>query len=290
MGADGWIKLYSALLYLYPRAFRQAFGKEMRYVFAEVLRDSRRRGSLGLLRFALREFGELPYSVLREQASPLYKAGLMLFSRRPLWTAIMGYALGFMLMRLPHALTPILPWMGFWLGIPAYFLIIFLSGWIGGTLLGFSIRREGSRWFGLMGGLSQLVCYFVINRLLTLWIGDRVTTTSITEVLAVLLWPGLNGLLIGGLLGSFRENARYILRFAGFGTIGFVLGYLADRLVAALMQSYLLDPAYNPIPELAGLWSVLFWLVPQLIYGAVIGLSLGLANRKARMLRTPLAV
>ncbi len=292
MGADKWITFYTLLLHLYPPQFRLAFSPEMCEVFTCVLADARRQGFPGLLRFGLREFGGLPYSALREYCAPLTNGIVAVFGKRPVWAGTVGYGLGFALLRLPEALKPVAPWMRFWLDTPAHYLLVFLSGWLGGSMLGLSIRREGSRWFGLLGGLSQLVANLVVIKLYLLVFpnGTNRPPESIANLLIIFACPMLYGLFIGGIMGSFQENWKYILRFAGYAVGGFLLAYLANRFVAALMESYLLNPAQNPFPALIDIWVGIFQVVPQLIYGAVIGAALGLANGKSRMLRTRVAV
>ncbi len=293
MGADNWIRLYTILLHLYPSKFRLAFGSEMCEVFACVLADARRQGFPSLLRFGLREFGELPYSALREYCAPLINGIIAVFGKHPVWAGTVGYGLGFALLRIPGALEPVAPWFRFWLdNAPAHYLLVFLSGWLGGSLLGLSIRREGSRWFGLLGGLSQLVANLVVMKLYFLVFpnGNNRPPESIASLLIIFAYPMLYGLFIGGIMGSFQENWKYILRFAGYAVGGFLLAYLANRFVAALIQSYLINPAQNPFPTLIDVWEGIFLVSPQLIYGTVIGAALGLANRKSRMLRTRVAV
>ncbi len=292
MGTHGWIKVYTILLYLYPPKFRLVFGAEMCEVFACVLADARRQGMPGLLCFALREFGELPYNVLREHCAPLINGVISIFGKRPVWAGTVGYGLGFTLMSLPAALETVFPGMRFWLDTPAHYLLVFLAGWLGGSLLGLSIRRDGSHWFGLLGGLSQLVANLLVTKLYFIIFpeGTNRPPDNILNLLIIFTFPVLYGLFIGGIMGSFHENWKYIVRFASFGAGGFLLAWLADRFVAALMESYLLNPALNPFPALAGLWESLFLVIPQLIYGALIGTALGLANRKSRMLKTRLAV
>jgi hypothetical protein len=60
------LRLYAALLRCYPREIRDRFGAEMRDVFRQALSDARQRGSLPLLRRAVREYGEGSLWVLVE--------------------------------------------------------------------------------------------------------------------------------------------------------------------------------------------------------------------------------
>jgi len=60
-----WI--YSALLRLYPAAFRKEFGEEMRLVFSDALADTWCRSRSASLRLFLHEVSALPASLLRER-------------------------------------------------------------------------------------------------------------------------------------------------------------------------------------------------------------------------------
>jgi putative ABC transport system permease protein len=66
------VRLYRALLTLYPAAFRDAYGREIVEVFRCGSLDRRARGAGAVARFWLRAFGEVPASALRlrrEQAA-----------------------------------------------------------------------------------------------------------------------------------------------------------------------------------------------------------------------------
>jgi hypothetical protein len=292
MGVADLKQIYRLSLYLYPRRFRREFGEEMEEIFASLVDEARQKGSLELMRLQLREFGDLPYNAIREHLSPWLRGTVHYFSRHPVLAGMAGYGFGYGLTRLPLAIKDPYPFFSFFYTDLGMYLLIFLAGCIGGSLLGLSIRRGGSRWFGLLGGLSQLASYILVNIVwFRLFPGhNSLPVEGALGLLIILLHPLLNGLLIGGILGSVGENWKYILRFSGFSVAGFVTGFLADRLVAALIESYLLNPAYNPLPAWTGVWEGVYLVIPYLIFGAVIGISLGLANRKPRLLKTRLAI
>jgi hypothetical protein len=66
---------YRLLLGLYPRVFRDAFGLEMRAVFAELLDDTARRGPIALLAVTARELGGLARGLAREHRAALAQRG-----------------------------------------------------------------------------------------------------------------------------------------------------------------------------------------------------------------------
>ena len=58
--------LYSKLLFLYPRGFKGEFYEEMQVVFRDSLNEALPDGTLSFLFVCLKEFGGLPFHVLRE--------------------------------------------------------------------------------------------------------------------------------------------------------------------------------------------------------------------------------
>jgi hypothetical protein len=60
------IYLYSKLLFLYPRRFRNEFAEEMQVVFRDSLDEAFRDGILPLAMLCLRELVGLPFNILRE--------------------------------------------------------------------------------------------------------------------------------------------------------------------------------------------------------------------------------
>ena len=57
---------YSRLLALYPRRFKNEFADEMLVVFKDSFEDTLNKGTLQTLSFCLKEFGGLPFHILRE--------------------------------------------------------------------------------------------------------------------------------------------------------------------------------------------------------------------------------
>jgi hypothetical protein len=292
MGIANLKEIYHLSLYLYPRKFRREFGEEMEEIFASLADDAGQKGSRAMTRLQLREFSELPYNAIREHLAPLTTRMVRYFSHHPVLSGMVGYALGYGLMKIPEVFRDQAPSIFFFFNSLGWYLLVFIAGVIGGSMLGLSLRHGGSRWFGLLGGLSQLVSYLLVNMVWFRFFPGRnnVPVEGVVSLAIILLYPLINGLLVGGILGTFSENWHYILRFSGFGVAGFVAGYLANRLVAALIESYLLNPAYNPLPAWAGVWEGVFTVFPYLVFGAVIGTALGLANRKPRLLKTRLAI
>ena len=59
-------KAHAGLLALYPPAFRDEFGDEMKGVYADVVAEASERGALSLAAACLREFCDCPRAALHE--------------------------------------------------------------------------------------------------------------------------------------------------------------------------------------------------------------------------------
>jgi hypothetical protein len=71
------IRVYAALLRLYPHRFRAEFGDEMQSVFAHAVNDAARRGLVALAKVCVHEAWELPASLAREHWSSFREEGKM---------------------------------------------------------------------------------------------------------------------------------------------------------------------------------------------------------------------
>ncbi len=69
------IRLYAALLRLYPQSFRVEFADEMQSVFAETVADAAQRDAASLIKVCLREIKDLPMSLLNEHWRALKMRG-----------------------------------------------------------------------------------------------------------------------------------------------------------------------------------------------------------------------
>jgi hypothetical protein len=63
-------RLYSALLHLYPRSFRDEFGAEMVDIFSQAVHETRAAGALELGRLCFNEFLGLPVSIITAHLNP----------------------------------------------------------------------------------------------------------------------------------------------------------------------------------------------------------------------------
>ena len=81
------VRLYSAMIRLYPLSFRQEFGAEMLAVYVEAIEDARANGRHDLLVTVLREIRDFPFFLLREHWRNFthLEPNLMTINRKPAW-------------------------------------------------------------------------------------------------------------------------------------------------------------------------------------------------------------
>jgi len=68
---------YSLLLYLFPRAYREEYGDELRAVFNLSLEDAMKTGKMEVARLVFREFLSLPSAILYEHLRERRKANMI---------------------------------------------------------------------------------------------------------------------------------------------------------------------------------------------------------------------
>ena len=219
--ADFLVKVYSALLHLYPTAFREEFGAEMLAVFAEAQASSAAQGWLKSLRLFVHELIDLPASLLRQ-----HWAGVdLLRGSSPAadpWGQVPGSWRAALLAGLPHLLFALSIYLPILTSIlldlpasarPAQFpfwtltaIVLLLawgrawprwsSSWIGYGLVFLADRLT---WILSPGPLVYLLLAFwvFLAFCLLLWLARRDWLSSLLAVLPVapmwVWWLGSNG-------------------------------------------------------------------------------------------------
>lgn len=61
------VRVYSKLLHLYPRSYRNEFAEEMQAVFTDALRETAQLGKVAVLSLCIRELCDSTVCILREQ-------------------------------------------------------------------------------------------------------------------------------------------------------------------------------------------------------------------------------
>lgn len=162
--------IYTHLLHLYPRSFREEFGVEMQSVFVETLVEAAGRGWVSLLAVCLREIGDLPPVLWREYWSEFRNRGLEgLMSALNGATSVSGSEPGTWLEAifagLPHLLyalaleLPPLLWMLF--DVPNNWRSPRLVFWpLVGVMLIVGWRRGWPRWSASWIGYGVLFVFY----------------------------------------------------------------------------------------------------------------------------------
>lgn len=112
------VRVYSELLHLYPRAFRDEFAEEMQAVFTDAWRETAQLGKVALLSLCIRELCDSTVCILREQLSERSKTVMetRLWSHKPgPWREFLLAVTPFGLFALPITLSalrlPLPEWM-----------------------------------------------------------------------------------------------------------------------------------------------------------------------------------
>jgi len=181
--------MYSRLLALYPRRFKNEFADEMHIVFRDSVTGAFNEGTLPLIRLCSREFMGLPFSILKEfwhetQREDLNMQGLSLAPNKPgTW------------------------WDSFWAGLPHFLIAILFAttsalantrlATVSGIIIGFLIlvgflatiyytwRNHWPAWSASWYGYLGLIVLLFSTLPYQYSVG---TAKSIFEVIHFILW------------------------------------------------------------------------------------------------------
>ena len=144
------VYIYSKLLRLYPRGFRDEFSVEMQVVFRNSLNEAHHEGTPSFLLVCLKEFGGLPFHVLREfwhefkrkeitmEPNEKMKSKSVITGSTSHWDALIG-ALPFVLFGITSMVgKPIIPFLGIYAGLVFYVSVLL------GLLIG--LIKGAPRW------------------------------------------------------------------------------------------------------------------------------------------------
>ena len=171
------IAVYSRSLVLYPRRFRNEFAYEMQDVFRDSLNEAIHEGALSFLFFCLKEFGGLPFHVLRELWHEIERKEMIMVtnektnfqSKTTRWDALIG-TLPFGLFGIASMIGKIrLPFWGIYADLVFYVIVLLglLIGLIKGvprwaySYLGWSLVFAW--WWSNMGTVGLKIFGFQIN-------------------------------------------------------------------------------------------------------------------------------
>ena len=262
-------RLYRASLRLYPPGFRRRFGDEMSAVFDEALVEKSVEGRFPAAQFLLKEMTDAPASILRQRlaemgyAPRLNAANLLAFPLACLLIGLLGE------WKDVFTLGDVHGWL--FLGGAA------LAGDVSG--LGIAGRAApnhrtlcaacGTLGFLLINPLGAQILHalFPLAPLASLFVG--------TFLLFPFLYPLFVGSAIGLLLGIQRGRLGLVFRWVGLGLLAIGVCFFANRLAAALLQSYVVRSPTQDLQTtgLAGLLA--FVVAPDLLDGLLLGMLFG---------------
>lgn len=144
------VALYSKALELYPRRFRDEFAEEMQIVFSDSLNKAIYEGTIPFLIVCLKEFGGLPFHVLRELWYEVKRKDMIMVTQESVkpkkitsrvashWNALIG-TLPFVLFGLASIIGKFMrPFSGIYISL-AFYAIVLL-----GLLIG--LIKRAPRW------------------------------------------------------------------------------------------------------------------------------------------------
>jgi uncharacterized membrane protein YfcA len=154
--------------------------------------------------------------------------------------------------------------------------------------LGLVIDYQSRKRFALAGLLSYPACLYVFglisHSLMIVMSFDQ--SGFLQEILSLILIWLLSGVAAKLFLRHIQLRWSQIPALILAGAFGVLSGFFANRLVAALMQSYLRYPGWPGLPVIdRNVWYFLFEIVPGSLFGAALGAWLGLAAGQIRLKR-----
>ncbi len=271
---------------LYPRAFRDEFGEEMRDVLEQSFLDAANRGALAVCWVGLRELVDLPANLLREYLRQVGRKGYWLMNRlspspidRAGQLGALGYGLGFAMLGLIFVVMYSAE--AYQTAQPVYRAITwiaasFLAGCLGGAGIGLGADPRHIRKFALLAGaalalanLASLasgrmgVTWYILN------MGFKEISIGFSLISMLLVGP-LTGLFLGWAQGGYRRG----LTLAGIGFFAFMIGFFIPMLFfAAVAQGYSFEFSANNLPPI-GLVGMMAFAIMGII-GSISGIILG---------------
>lgn len=202
-------RIYTLLLWLYPRAHQQAFGKQMRQTFQDHYRDAVEADGQGAIAFWLEVAADEGKSVLRERIAALAERNvtvkkLLSAAWEPL-TIVVALALLTVLAGAVH-LNNIAPLL---LAIPIYLALLFLV-----VRLMWSVSQAG--------GIAGTVSWWRLGLMLGGIIGLYMVALNLLDALAPIPGPQNR---YGDNVGPVWALALPLLA----GVVGVVAGYVSGR-------------------------------------------------------------
>jgi hypothetical protein len=288
------LRAYTLAVGLYPHPFRAEFATEMQQVFADACEAAAEDSPAALWAFSLRELRELPFSLVKEHLSKLWRK-MMLPEPNPspslpasVWRSTIIFAASFFAVSLFFCLLDAFQHSG-------QTVSQFTSVWDRFIVNPFTLEIAlgaavlvGAKkpLLALLAALGSSAGYLLVNRIGG-QVMDRPDVGSPISLFAPFVYMAVLGAVIVGLLGLIQRGWRSVGTYALFGGLGFIAGWFGDRLVAALIISVSPFAGWLANLVIGSFWYFLYMLIPSLLLGAIVGLFIGLASTRSH--ETPAA-
>jgi hypothetical protein len=211
-------KLYSNLLSLYPRAFRERLGESMQQTFDDLYHERQRQSAPGLFGFVLWIFLETTIGIFRERLLHMTQGDFMQTITKTHGPSVLLsflLILPFMLMEAvnrstPHEEFPVMLFFGMWLTLLAICLIlqpIVRVRWTGNSDLAHPVPAQGATLLtnpksAAILSLALLLSFAILPVLRQLFLGPHpeppyLLLDAITR-LGAIVFPITAGIIAGG--------------------------------------------------------------------------------------------
>ncbi len=291
---QGIAKIYSLLLRLFPRDFRNEFGEEMEDVFTATLEEAAKTGTTLVVRACFFELFDLPGNLVVEHLSNLRKGRVMknksfeLGRSRAMLMAALGMMVGYVLIK-----WVLINWayrQDFWkypdnrqwMFYVAEAIQIALPFILCGLVLGIAAgvgRRTflriglGTAAGGVLGYLVNIPINMVGNNLYlrTAYLSRVADQVTFFNVLAVVC---IHGFFSGAGLGFAFGGWKTILKFGLIGLAANAVGLLAGHFISSSVWAYRVPlGSYGP--------SYIQYSIMGLLAGGILGWFFGKERQPA---------
>jgi len=156
-----------------------------------------------------------------------------------------------------------------------------LATGLGAALLGNLISKRHAFVFAIAGffgySLVSLAWHFFVA------VPSTSPQTDFNVLVAPIIQQGLTGIVIGIAIGVVQRGWKNAGWYAIAGAFGFIIGWFIDRIVAEIILIRSPYHGYIARVVVGDPWYYLYWLVPAILFGGVIGLCLGVVTFLTRV-------
>ena len=253
-----WI--YRKSIFLYPKQFRLCFGTEMIYIFNELLIESSQKSFWTLLLFLGREIINAPKSIFQQHMEARS------FWLRPYPINMLAFIIGFTLLGMIE--------QGF-IGLYGWAFACLSFGIIGGVFgLAISIALVSSRkiLFTMGGAVGFVLANTVVKQAYFRTFPEAyIEPGEGIYFLIPFLLPILAGSIFGLFIGLASGNMRSFFRWTVVGGVAMMSGFFMNRLIAALMLSYVFTTTPALISQMISPALISYLLLPYVLEGIFLG-------------------